>query len=433
LAGLISLRGKGSFLRLFGSSIVSQAVLSAASLLVGLILIRRQSDVQYGYYVLVTVTLLLLSGIQSAFIQPSMVVRLARFDGPDRRALIGGLFREQRRFLLIAGAIAAVATGGLWAFGVLDLALTLLILAAILAAIAAMNREFFRMVLLAYRRPLEVLACDAIYVVLLVCGAYAATFSPLPAATAVLTLSAAAAVGGGLLARALWRHESWKIDGARHIVREIAPLGAWSVSGAGIHWAFSQGYTYLVAAMLDVQSVAAIAATRLLLMPVNLLSTGISQMMLPTASRWLHQHGAVKLHRRLLLFSAVLTALVLCYFGLMWVLRDWVFTHILKKQFAGRDTLLLLWSLVFLSMMLRDQLAHLLVVRGRMRQMSTLTLACATLALIASYLAIRRFGSSGALIGILVGEVLNVLGIAILTQLESRRPNPEANTGSGSG
>ena len=77
---MISLRGPASFVRLFGSTVVSQAVVSAASLLVGLILIRRQSDAQYGYYVLVTVTLLLLTGLQAAFIQPSMVVRLARFD-----------------------------------------------------------------------------------------------------------------------------------------------------------------------------------------------------------------------------------------------------------------------------------------------------------------------------------------------------------------
>ncbi len=422
---MIRLRGQASFVRLFGSTVVSQAVVSAASLLVGLILIRRQSDAQYGYYVLVTVTLLLLTGLQAAFIQPSMVVRLARFDETARRDLIGGLFREQRRILLLAAGMATVLTCGLWAGGLLDSTLALLVMAAVLAAVAALYREFFRMVLLAYRRPIDVLSCDVIYVVLLVSGAFLATFSPLPAATAVLTLSLAATVGGTLLARAMWHHEPWKIDGDPTILRDIAPLGAWSVSGAGIHWVFSQGYTYLVAAMLDVQAVAAIAATRLLLMPVNLLSTGMCQMMLPTASRWLHLHGAAQLYRRLLLFCAGMAALILVYFGLMWTLRDWIFAHVLKKQFTHRDALLFLWCLIFLCTTLRDQLAHLLVVRGRLPQMSVLTFFSATVALGASYAAIRQFGVIGAPIGVLVGELLSVLGIAVLSNIESRRPAPD--------
>lgn len=424
-AAMKRLRNSGAFLRLFGSAVVSQAILSAASLLVGLILIRRQTEVQYGYYVLVTVTLLLLNGLQVAFIQPSMVVRLAQGDARARRDLIGGLYRAQRRFILGAGGLALLLTAALAAGGLLGRPLALLLAAAILAAAATLYREFFRMVLQCLRRPIDVLLCDAVYVVLLTGGAYLATYATLPAAAASLTLALAAMVGGSLLARALWRHEPWNIGGAPTIVRDIAPLGAWSVSGAAVHWGFSQGYTYLVAGLLDVQAVAALAATRLLLMPVNLLSTGISQMMLPTASQWLHEHGAHKLFRRLLLFCLALSGAVLFYEALMWMLRDWLFTNVLKKQFAERDPLLLLWCLIFLAMMLRDQLAHLLVVRGRMRAMSTLTLGSAVLALTTSYLAIRQMGASGALIGVLTGEVVNVGGIAILAWIERNRPVPD--------
>jgi O-antigen/teichoic acid export membrane protein len=422
---MISLRGSGSFLRLLGSSIVSQAILSAASLLVGLILIRRQTEVQYGYYVLVTVTLMLLTGLQLAFVQPALVVRLAQFERDARRDLVGGLLREQRRLVLLGGAAAGALTAALWLVGALQKPVALLVLAGVFAAMATLYREFFRMVLLCLRRPIEVLMCDATYVVLLVGGAFLATFSPYPAPTAALTLGIAAAAGGSLLGRALWRHEPWLIGGAS-VVREIAPMGAWSMSGSAVHWAFSQGYTYLVAALLDVRVVAALAATRLLLMPVNLLSTGIGQMMLPTASRWLHLYGARQLYRRLLLFCLGLALVVLCYDGVMWLLRDWIFTHVLKKEFDERDALLLYWAAIFMVMMFRDQLMHLLVVRGRMRQLSTLTLCSAALALTISYLAIPRLGAVGALIGVLVGEVTNVGGIASLTWIERNRPVPPA-------
>jgi O-antigen/teichoic acid export membrane protein len=182
--------------------------------------------------------------------------------------------------------------------------------------------------------------------------------------------------------------------------------------------------------MLDVQAVAAIAATRLLLMPVNLLSTGISQMMLPTAARWLHLHGVAPLYRRLLYFCVGVSVVALCYCAFMWVIRDWVFTNVLKKQFANRDTLLLLWSLIFLFMMLRDQLAHLLVVRGRMHLLTMTTFVSAALALTASFLAIRRFEVPGALIGVLIGEIVNVMGIVFFTNIESRRPAPDSGAAS---
>ena len=44
---------RASFAGMFSSAIVTQALLSAANLLVSLILIRRASDSQYGYFVLI--------------------------------------------------------------------------------------------------------------------------------------------------------------------------------------------------------------------------------------------------------------------------------------------------------------------------------------------------------------------------------------------
>ena len=418
-------RSRLGFLRLFGGAVVSQAAVSAASLLVSLILIRHQSAEQYGYYVLVATALPMLTGVQVGFLQPPMIIRLGRVDAAARRDLIGGLVREQRRILVPVGIAGAIITCALWGAGVLATPIALLVLAAVVAGMATLYREFFRMVLMGYRRPIDVLSSDLVYIVFFVAGAVLATVSPLPAATAVVTLALAAAIGGTQLAKALWRHEPWRIDGAPGILREMAPVGAWSVAGAEIHWAFSQGYTYLVAASLDIQTVAALAATRLLLMPVNLMSSGMFQMMLPTASSWLHQHGAATLHRRLLLFCAGVSVLAICYFGVMWLARDWIFAHVLRKDFAKRDTLLFLWFLIFLFMLLRDQLAPLLVARARLRQMTAITSVSAAIALTASYIGMGRFGAPGALVGVLIGEVLNVSGVAVLSSIESRRPSEE--------
>lgn len=411
-----------AFARLLSTAVISQALLSAASFAVGLILIRNTTDVQYGYYVLAWIAIFLLVSLQTGFFNPPLAIRMNRLDRQGRGALVGGLYRVQYRILPAVGGFAVVIALGLWYTRVLDALTGPLVLATIAAALAILHREYFRLVLFAHRRPHDVLRTDIFYVALMVAGVFIAISTPAPAATAIFTLSLAAMASGILLSRTLRRDEPWSTEGTQGMLREIAPLAAWPTAGAATHWAFSQGYIYLVAGTLDVAAVAAIAATRLLLMPVNLLSTGIGSLMLPLASDWLHWHGAPLLWRRLCLLALVVSAATLCYFALLWLLRDWIFAVVLKKQFAQRDELLVLWGTIFLVMVVRNQLAYLLAAQERFRALTLLTLVSAVISLAASYWGMLRFGGAGALVGMLVGELISVTGVAILSFRNARHP-----------
>ena len=411
-----------AFARLLSSAITSQALLSAANFSIGLILIRSTSDVQYGYYVLASSAIVLLVSMQNAFFSPPLAIRMNRLDRLGRGELVGGLYREQRRILPALGALTGVVALGLWYARVLDVHTGPLVLATAFAALAILHREYFRMVLLTYRRSYDVLRTDIFYVVLMVGGVFLVTLTPAAAVTAVFTLGLAAVASGILLARTLHRHEPWSMDGAQGILREIVPLAAWSTAGAGIHWAFSQGYIYLVAGTLDVATVAAIAATRLLMMPVNLISSGIGSLMLPLAAGWLHRHGARLLWRRLCLLALGLGAATLCYFATLWLVRDWLFTVVLKKEFEQRDELLLLWGAIFLVIVVRNQLVCLLAAQGRFRVLTSLTFVSAVISLASSYWGMLRLGVAGALVGMLIGESINLIGIAILSLRELQRP-----------
>ena len=411
-----------AFARLLSSAVISQALLSAANFAIGLILIRSTTDVQYGYYILASNAILLLVSLQAGFFNPPLVNGMNRLDRLERGELVGGLYRAQYRILPAVGGITIVIALGLWYARVLDAHTGPLVLATVAAALAILHREYFRMVLLAHRRPYDVLRTDIFYVVLMVAGVLVATLTPAPGVAAVFTLSLAAVASGILLSQALRRHEPWNTEGSEGILRAIAPLAAWPTAGAAIHWTFSQGYIYLVAGTLDVAAVAAIAATRLLLMPVNLLSTGIGSLMLPLASGWLHQHGAPLLRRRLFLMALGLAAATLCYFIILWLFRDWIFAVVLKKQFAQRDELLILWGAIFLVMVVRNQLNYLLAAQGRFRALTSLTLVSAAISLAASYWGMLRFGVAGALVGILIGELISVIGTVILSFRKAQHP-----------
>jgi O-antigen/teichoic acid export membrane protein len=414
------------FLRMFSEAIFVQAVLSITSLIVGLILIRRAPDEQYGYYVLTLNVVMLVTALQTSFIQSQMVNRLAGASSAARANLIGGLFRDQRwRWPIVAALIVVVAIA-LWMKGVLNAGAVWVGVAAAIAVLASLFREFFRMVLLSYRRPAPVLRADIVYSLLLIGGALLATLSPAPAALAALAMSLAALVGGLICSKSLWRIEPWNVVGEPGILRAIAPLGAWTSAGAAIHWLFSQGYNFLVAGTLGVDAVAAIAATRILIMPVNLVSTGIGTLMLPTISKWLQTRSTSSVLYRQLLIATALGLAAIGYFVLLWSMRDWLFANVLKKHLAQRDELLSLWYAVGLLMLLRDQLVYLLLSKLRYRILTVLTLLSALIALGTSYFGMLRVGPPGALLGIVAGELVNVTGLIALSLREARKTPPRA-------
>jgi O-antigen/teichoic acid export membrane protein len=404
-----------AFAKMLSSAVVSQALLSAANFAVGLLLIRHASDEQYGYYILASSAVLLILSLQGAFLNPPMVNRLAPLEGSARGDLIGGLYRDQSRWLRIIGAAAFLISAALWYGRVLDSHTGPVVLATIGATLAAIHRNFFRLVLLAHKRPQDVLRTDIYYIVILVVGVVIALNLPHPDVGAMLVMTLASIVSGWFTSRALWRHETWNTYGYPGILREVAPLAAWSTAGAAIHWAFSQGSMYFAAGTLDVAAVAALAATRLLMMPVNLLSLGIGTLMLPLTVGWLRNHGRSVAFKRLSLFSLGLACIATCYFVVLWFARDWIFAEVLKKTFAQRDALLLLWSGAFAVMVIRDQLLYLLVALERFHQLTSLAAITAVISLAAGYVGMRHLGVIGAPIGVLLGEVVNLAGIFVLT------------------
>ncbi len=417
-----------ALVKLLSSALLDQAVLSACSFAVSIILIRHSADHQYGYYVLATNAVLLLVTLQNAFFGAPLVNSLTRTAESEHGVLVTGLLGDQRRYLRWAAGALLAASLLAWIGGLTHGQTAMVLAAFAVLAMTMLNREFFRIVLIARRRTHTVLRADLCFVAILLPGVWIAAHSTAPAVWALLTMCVAAVASGGVLAWAARR--GGLLIGARNAeqgaLRRLAPLGAWAAAGGAIHWTFSQGYSYLVAGTLDLEAVAAISAVRLLMMPLNLLSTGLYQLMLPTASRWLHTHGPAVVFRRLLLIAGVFLLLASVYCGIVWLARGWLFGSVMQKDFANRDVLLSLWGGIFSLMVARDQLIFLPVLAERFRQLAGLALGCALLTLAVSYSAMQVYGAPGALAGMLAGEAANLLGVLMLALHETRIRRPAA-------
>ena len=123
---------------------------------------------------------------------------------------------------------------------------------------------------------------------------------------------------------------------------------------------------------------------------------------------------------------APLALLALCYLGVLWLLRDWVFERLMHKQFPQANLLLALWSCVFIVMVFRDQLLYLPGACSLFRQLTLTTGSSALLSLAFGYVAIRRIGIVCAPLAVLIGELVNVLCIVGLSmrQIQQARLQP---------
>lgn len=394
-------------------------MLSAANFGVGLILIRYAPEVQYGYYILAFNTMMLLTTLQGTFIGTPMVIRLPGLDTAQRRQWMGSLLRDQRHLGGWGAGLALVLIAAAWAAGVFDAASAAVAAAATGLVLAALYREYLRGILLMYHRPQQVLGADAVYVLVLLAGCALAVLTPAAAVGALLAGMAAALACAALLRRVLGDDLDAQAQPGR--LREIARMGFWAASGGVIYWLFNQGYNFLTAATLDLAAVAALAASRLTLMPINLLLAGMQKQLTPLASGWMHGMGARRTLRRLLLFSLALAMFTLLYGAVVWLLRDWIFLDLMRKDFPQRDTLLLLWIGLFVLMVIREPVMMVPLLRQRFRALSACTLVCALIALATSYGCMLRFGPVGAALGIVVGEACYGLAVAVLAWGEVRR------------
>ena len=90
-------------LHLFSGAVIDQAMLSAASLAVGLLLIRHTNDTDYGHFVLAQSALLLLVSLQAAFLNGPMAILAPKKDPAEKRDMVGAMFKFQRRASMYVG------------------------------------------------------------------------------------------------------------------------------------------------------------------------------------------------------------------------------------------------------------------------------------------------------------------------------------------
>lgn len=399
----------------FGFAIFDQVVLSLTNFLVGFALIRYTSDRDYALYVLVQSTLVLITSVHNAYLTGPVAILTPKLPDEERWQIIGSVKRVQRRLLRTAAVPLLILPILGYLLGILDALLASVMVAGILAVWASLRREYLRSVLLMYFRPHTLLGADAVYAVTLLAGVGAAiSIGKDVVVGATCALVGAGWAGAASAHRSLAKDHAWDEGRAVTIWSQIHTLGFWAVVGSTIWWFLGQSYSYLLATRLNLTAVADVSATRLLLMPAIVLAIGVGSLLGPTAARWYAQIGIHRLVRRLLMFLLAVGLIETTYFLAVWLGRDWLVVGILHKQIHDLDRLLLLWSGVALIGLCRDVLQSALIALGRLKSLAWQVGVSTAIAVVLMWYGLGWWGAPGVLVGMIVGELINLAGIILL-------------------
>ena len=409
---------RGGLFKQFSTTVIDQVALSGANFLVGLLLIRQTSDIDYGMYVLVQSAITLVISGQMAWLSSPLAV-LAPAKAPAfKRLMIGAIEASQRRFLRIAVAAAMVVPlVGYFTHHWTGLE-AMVIALGLVACWTALQREYLRGVLLIYARPESMLRADLVNVGVLLVGALIAAYGPRPAVPwAVGALIVSALAGSAAARRSLHRDPGFVSGDPGPFWKEMRPLAVWATIGAMTYWIYNQSYNYVLASRIDLTAVADVNAARLLLMPTIVLTVGVKTLLVPTAAAWLAESSVGRLIRRLLVFATGIALIDVVYCLLLWIFRDTLSHDLMHKTIGNRDLLLMLWALLSLIALYRDLLQTGLFALREFKSLAGVTAVSAVVSLTIMWFGIKTWGPAAALIGQVAGETVNLGGVALLLAL----------------
>ncbi len=398
---------------------MDQVLLSGANFAVGILLIRKASASDYGMFVLVQSTVLLLLTAQASWLTSPLAILVPKRTPQIGAQMVGAVEGAQRRFLLRLALVAICVPALAYATGAWDGFTAAVIAAGVIAGWSALKRDYMRKMLLIYSRANTLLGADAVYVAIFVAGTALAVFAPRQTVIcAVIAMAVAAWVGEKVACAALARDPGWIAGSATVFLRELRPLGIWATVGALSYWLFSQSYNYILVSRLDLRAVADVNASRLLIMPAIVLIVGLDSLLVPKSAGWLASVGIGPMLKRLAIVFFGIVAIEIGYLMLVWIFRDWLTREFLHKSIGNRDRLLVLWGSIALIGLLRTVVQSALIALEPLKVMAGITGIGAIVSLVLMWFAVNWWGPAGVLIGQIAGDTVVIVGFALLLWLE---------------
>jgi O-antigen/teichoic acid export membrane protein len=386
-------------------SVLDQALLSAANLLLGVFLIKHSSKEEYGSYVLAYTLILFLFGVQNALVNTQMAVLAPSRSRDEQGRFCSALAAGQ--FAIFIPIAIATALAGLALNWHGDSHSAHLAFALAISLLGVMLREFFRSYFFLKMRPLAVLYLDITYVALLFGGLWAVVlmkYANLNVA-ALLIMGIASTLIGAASVFIARKELPMKMMDIRPALSESWQHGRWALAGVTVTWLQDQSYIYLLSAMVSTAETAEASAARLFLAPLTLLSAGFSRVVTPRWAYMAHEKKYKEMFDMANRIKWLLVGIVIAYVVVLLLFQGWLTPLVLTGSYTQTGPLIALWGILFALQVVRGNYSSLLQVFKRFRDITLANTATAIGVLLMGAIVIKTYGVKGSIVTMIVGEL----------------------------
>lgn len=387
-----------------GVASADQALLSALSFAVSIILIKSIPKSEYGYYSIAVAISLFLVSVQNAVVNTPLATLLVTKKGIDKRQYVASLCYGQ--FLVILPSVCLVlATIGVMQYWGFDTT-KIVIAAALTSAVAGLLfREFLRSYQFAEEMPGNVLKMDVLYVAIFL-GLLGTTYLIWKISVALVFIEMG--VSALLVALVFSRNRGWEFrrEGIRKGYGENWEYGKWALMGVCVTHTQNYSYLYLLGAMLGSLAVAEVSAARLLLMPMMLVQAGWSKIAIPHGAR-LREEGQIRrFFKEQVLTSMLYLLCVVLYTGLLLTFSGVLQQFLLSDKYANSFHFIAAWGTIFAVGFLAVNASYGLQVMMKFDILTKVSFLVMLVTVGSSVFFIRAYGIAGGLAALILGETL---------------------------
>lgn len=382
---------------------VDQALLSLVNFGVSALFIYRGSPSEFALYSAYMSAFYLVATAQNALLSTPMMVLTSQMDDRERSTFERGLFS-----LLMVGAVPT-CLAVVFGMKLLTARAGISALAALYVGVALvplMLRDHLRAQEFSNLRPEVALKRDLGFAAVAALGALLLVIRfGTTAVNAVGVLGAACLV---IVASAIvhWLRSSPTSSDVRFAWRRSWHHSLWSLGGALAAWLQSYAYVFVPLHFGQVADVAGLSAARLTIMPVLLATQSWGNLFRPTASRFVAAGDDAGLRRLFWRSTGALGGVVVAYTLAIAVLLPNLPMRLLPAPYRGIAPIVLLWGVIVLIQVLRGNMSSVLQAALAFRRLTYFGLVSATTTVIVSVAAVPTYGASGALAGLVAGELV---------------------------
>jgi O-antigen/teichoic acid export membrane protein len=384
-----------------------QAILSALSFIISIVLIKTVSKVDYGYYAIGFSIALFLISIQNAIVNTPLAVLLVSKTGNTKKKYTASLFYGQFIVILPAVCIGILAAAMAFIMG-FDSTQTSVAAAISFSSIGILFREFIRAYFYAEELPQKAFKLDLLYVSLFL-GSIGSSYFFFNVGVAFIFILMG--TSGGLAALLYSRSRDWKYDktAIKQSYKENWKYGKWALLGVVVWHIQNHGYLYLLGALIGSIAVADVSAARLLMMPLFLARVGWMKIAIPHGSRLREKNQLDRFFKELVFVSIIFALIVGLYVIILFLFSEMLQTYVLTEKYAASFGYLILWAVIFTVGFASGNASYGLQVIKRFDLISKLNMVTMLVTLGCSYIGILNYGIKGALMALIIGLVIEVV------------------------